>query len=47
MSQGKHLSLEEARKMELLERFAKEQPSVGDKESFDQLLERMAKSNPE
>jgi hypothetical protein len=30
MSVGKYLSLEEARKKKLLERFAKEHPSKGD-----------------
>ncbi len=47
MSQGKHLSLEEARKAGLLDRFAKEHPSEGEEDVFDQLLERMAKSKPE
>lgn len=47
MSRGKHLSLEEARNAKQLDRYAKEHPSVGDEESFDQLLERMAKSKPE
>ena len=47
MSRGEYLSLEEARKLGLLDRFAKEHPTEGDKESFDQLLERMAKAKPE
>lgn len=42
MSRGKHLSLSEARKTGKLERFAKEHPSVGDREKFDALLKAMA-----
>jgi hypothetical protein len=42
MSRGKYLSLEEARKKGLLERFAKEHPSEGDEELFNRLIEAMA-----
>lgn len=42
MSIGKYISLEEARKKKLLERFAKEHPSKGDKKAFDTLLGNMA-----
>ncbi len=41
MSRGKHLSLEEARKQGLLERFAKEHPNETDAERFNRLLEAM------
>jgi hypothetical protein len=43
MSQGKYLSLEEARKKGNLERFAKEHSSEGDLDAFLGTLERMAK----
>ena len=43
MARGKYLSLEEARKRGLLDRFAKEHPSEGDEELFDRLLDAMAK----
>ncbi len=43
MAQGKYLSLEEARKLGKLDQFAKEHPSEGDRETFDRLLDRMAK----
>lgn len=46
MSRGKYLSLEEARKKEQLEQFAKEHPSTGDEEKFDALLGAMAKETP-
>jgi hypothetical protein len=46
MSRGKYLSLEEARRHELLERFVKEHPSEGDEELFDRLLEAMASGEP-
>ncbi|MCK5374473.1 MAG: hypothetical protein KAJ40_04245 [Alphaproteobacteria bacterium] len=46
MSQGKHLSLEEARKDKKLERFAKEHPSEGNKMLFDKLFLAMAKKKP-
>lgn len=43
MARGKYLSLEEARKMKRLDRFAKEHPSEGDEKEFDELFERMAR----
>jgi len=46
MSEGKYLSLEEARKKQKLERFAKEHPSKGNEKQFDGLLDRMAKNKP-
>ena len=46
MATGKYLSLEEARKLKQLDRFAKEHPSKGNKSLFDKLFERMAKSSP-
>lgn len=46
MARGKHLSLEEARKEGKLDRFCKENPSVGNEEKFDCLLEAMAKGKP-
>lgn len=46
MARGKHLSLEEARKKGLLDRFCKENLSVGDEQAFDRLLEAMAKGKP-
>lgn len=42
MSRGKYLSLEEARKAKMLQRFAKEHPSEGDAEKFDSLFRAMA-----
>lgn len=42
MSRGKHLSLEEARKKGLLDRFAKEHPNETDAERFKRLLDAMA-----
>lgn len=42
MSRGKHLSLEEARKKGLLDRFAKEHPNETDAQRFQRLLEAMA-----
>lgn len=44
MSRGKYLSLEEARKLKQLDRFSKEHPSQGNEETFDALLDAMAKS---
>lgn len=44
MSSGKYLSLEEARKIGKLDRFAKEHPSEGDRKRFDRLLEEMSKT---
>ena len=46
MSTGKYLSLEEARNDKQLDRFAKEHPSKGEKKTFDDLLDRMAKNLP-
>jgi hypothetical protein len=43
MSQGKHLSLEEARKQKQLDRFCKEHPSEGNQELFDSLMDAMTK----
>mgnify|MGYP003536178592 CR=1 FL=1 len=43
MSRGKYLSLEEARKKKDLEQFAREHPSEGSKEQFEQLFQAMAK----
>jgi hypothetical protein len=42
VSVGKYLSLEEARKKKLLDRFAKEHPSKGDKAKFDEILKNFA-----
>jgi len=42
MSRGKYLSLEEARKMGKLDRFAKEHPTEGDEKLFDDTLNLMA-----
>lgn len=39
MSIGKYLSLEEARKKGLIDRFCKEHPSVADADRFNQLLD--------
>lgn len=47
MSRGRYLSLEEARNEDDLLRFAKEHPTDGDEDAFDELLERMAKSSEE
>ena len=46
MARGKYLSLEEARKQKLLDRFCKEHPSTGDKKGFDKLFEAMASGKP-
>ena len=46
MARGKHLSLEEARKMGKLKQFAKEHPSQAD-ERFAPLLEAMTKGTLE
>jgi hypothetical protein len=43
MSRGKHLSLEEARKAGQLDWFAKEHPSVAERDRFERLLEAMAR----
>ena len=47
MARGKYLSLEEARKMGKLNRFAKEHPSKADAELFERLLDVMTKSSEE
>lgn len=46
MSTGKYTSLEEARNDKKLDRFTKEHPSKGNEKQFDDMLGRMAKSNP-
>ena len=46
MSRGKYLSLEEARKLKRLPRFAKEHPSEGDGKKFDELFRAMAGGKP-
>jgi len=47
MARGKYLSLEEARKQKNgLKRFAKEHPTTGNAEAFDQLLDAMAHGGP-
>ena len=43
MSRGKHLSLEEARKLGKLDQFAKEHPHEGDEKAFDRALEAIAR----
>ena len=47
MSRGKHLSVEEARKEDKLNQFAKEHLSKGDKTLFDRLFSAMVKKKPE
>ncbi len=42
MAIGKYLSLEEARKLNRLDRFCKEHPSKGDWNQFDNTLDAMA-----
>ncbi len=42
MSRGKHLSLEEARKLGKLDQFAKEHEAEGDEKAFDDALKRIA-----
>ncbi len=44
MSRGKYLSLEEARKKDLLDRFCKEHPSTGDEDAFDGILDGLIKN---
>jgi hypothetical protein len=46
MAVGKYLSLEEARKAGLLDRYAKEHPSEGDEAAFNRLLDAMALGKP-
>lgn len=42
MSRGKHLSLEEARQLEMLDRFCKENPKEADRDRFLKLLDAMS-----
>lgn len=42
MSQGKFLSLEEARKLGKLKEFGKQHPAEGDADTFDRLFDKMA-----
>ena len=44
MARGRYLSLEEARKLGRLGQFAKENPSAGDADLFEHLLEKAAGS---
>ena len=46
MSRGKYLSFEEARRLGRLDQFAKEHPSEGSEEQFDQALEVIASEKP-
>jgi hypothetical protein len=46
MSTGKYLSLEEARKKNQLDRFAKAHPSKGNKKRFLELLKNMTLGTP-
>ena len=46
MSQGKYLSLEEARKSGKVDQFCKEHPSTGDWDHFNRLFEAMAHGGP-
>ena len=46
MARGKYLSLEEARKMGKMGRFAKEHPATGNAGAFDGLIDAMAKGEP-
>ncbi len=43
MATGKYLSLEEARKKDLIDRFCDEHPSKGKKKTFTDLVNAMAK----
>ena len=45
MARGKYLSLEEARKMDALDQFAKEHPSKADADRFEALLDNMTKGS--
>ena len=49
MPKEKKLSLKEARRRGLLKQFAKDNPSTGDRDLFERLLQAMAKpkSSPE
>ena len=46
MLTGKYLSLPEAQKGGRIDQFAKEHPSTGDRNVFDDLLDAMAKKPP-
>lgn len=46
MARGKHLSLEEARKLGKLDRFCKEHPSTADAERFERLLDLVMAGKP-
>lgn len=46
MSRGKYLSLDEARRLGQLDRFAKEHPSVGDWDKWQRLMDAMAHGEP-
>jgi len=46
MSIGKYISLEEARRKGLLDRFIKEHPSEGDLRRVEDALGRIAKNKP-
>lgn len=46
MSRGKHLSLEEARRLNRIDRFAKEHASEGNPALFGRLLDAMAHGEP-
>lgn len=47
MSKGKYYSLEEAREAKDVKGFAKANPSKGNKDRFDDALERMATNKPQ
>lgn len=47
MARGKYLSLEEARRKGLLDRFCKEHQSAGDKDVFDDILDGLIKNPSE
>ena len=46
MARGKHLTLEEARRLGQLDRFAREHPATGDADAFERLAKAMAKGKP-
>lgn len=46
MARGRYLSLEEARKMGKLDRFAKEHPAEGDMGKWHRLFQAMIKGGP-
>ncbi len=47
MARGKYLSLEEARKRELLDRFCEEHPSTADERRFWALMDAMTRGSEE